>query len=167
VPAERRPFLKLPPLRRLAVLGTALAVAMVGALALGVGPSGCASSRRPPVAEPAPASTARPRERAHGPVQRGIAVWYGAPHHGKPTANGERFDMHALTAAHRSLPFGTRVRVTNQRNGRSVVVRINDRGPFGKNRRRIIDLSQRAAAALDIIDAGSAPVTLEVVSSPR
>jgi rare lipoprotein A len=70
----------------------------------------------------------------------GSASWYGAKFQGRRTANGERFDKNKLTAAHRSLPFGTRVRVTNQRNGRKVVVRINDRGPFAG--RRIIDLCE-------------------------
>jgi rare lipoprotein A len=78
------------------------------------------------------------------------------------TASGERFDKHALTAAHRTLKLGTRVRVTNQKNGRSVVVRINDRGPFG-NKARIIDLSEAAAKQLDMIEAGVVPVTLEVL----
>lgn len=78
------------------------------------------------------------------------------------TASGERFNPSAMTAAHRSLPFGTRVRVTNQKNGRSVVVRINDRGPFG-NKKRIIDLSRAAARELHMIDAGVVPVTLEVI----
>ncbi len=84
-------------------------------------------------------------------VQEGLAVWYGPGFHGRKTASGEIFDMHALTAAHPTLPFGTRVRVTNLRNGRSVVVRINDRGPFG--RRYIIDLSYAAARAIGALSA--------------
>jgi rare lipoprotein A len=94
-----------------------------------------------------------------GAVVRGYASWYGES---QMTASGERFDKHAMTAAHRSLPLGTHVRVTNTRNGRSVVVRINDRGPYGGHG-RIIDLSEAAAKQLDMIDAGVAPVTLEVV----
>ena len=94
-------------------------------------------------------------------VQRGLATYYGREHHGGPTASGERFDMHKLTAAHRTLPLGTRVRVTNTRNGRSVEVRINDRGPYGRG--RIIDLSEAAARRLDMIDAGVVPVTVEVI----
>ncbi len=89
----------------------------------------------------------------------GMASFYSEP---QMTASGERFDKHALTAAHRTLSFGTRVRVTNQRNGRSVVVRINDRGPFSHG--RIIDLSEAAARELQMIDAGVVPVTLEVLS---
>jgi len=91
-----------------------------------------------------------------------IATWYGGKHHGGPTASGERFDKRALTAAHRTLPFGTRVRVTRVKNGRSVTVRINDRGPFGK-KTRIIDVSEAAARALDMIDDGIAKVTLEIL----
>jgi rare lipoprotein A len=94
--------------------------------------------------------------------QQGRASWYGGKHHGGPTASGERFNKNAMTAAHRSLRMNTRVRVTNKRNGRSVVVRINDRGPFGGGG-RIIDLSEAAARKLGMIDAGVVPVTLEVV----
>jgi len=92
------------------------------------------------------------------PFQEGLAVWYGPGFHGRRTASGEVYDMHALTAAHPSLPFGTRVRVTNLRNGKSVVVRINDRGPFGG--RYIIDLSYAAAKAIGALSA--TPVRLEV-----
>jgi rare lipoprotein A len=94
-------------------------------------------------------------------VQSGKASWYGGKHHGGPTASGERFNKNALTAAHRRYKFGTRVKVTNKKNGRSVVVRINDRGPFSKG--RIIDLSEAAAKKLDMIDAGVVPVVIEVV----
>ncbi|WP_207883611.1 septal ring lytic transglycosylase RlpA family protein [Pseudomonas sp. 30_B] len=89
----------------------------------------------------------------------GTASYYGKAHHGKRTASGERFNQHALTAAHRTLPFGTRVKVTNLNNGRSVVVRINDRGPFGRG--RIIDLSKAAAEQLNMLRSGTAPVRLE------
>ena len=101
-----------------------------------------------------------------GAVQHGKSTWYGGRHHGGPTASGERFDKHALTAAHRDLPMGTMVRVTHDKSGRSVVVRINDRGPFGRDRSRCIDVSEAAARALGIMDAGVATVTLEVVSVP-
>ena len=96
-------------------------------------------------------------------MQHGYATWYGGKHHGGPTASGERFDKHALTAAHRTLPLNARVRVTNRRNGRAVIVRINDRGPYGPRRERIIDVSERAAQLLDMIDAGVVPVTVEIV----
>ncbi|MFV3307317.1 septal ring lytic transglycosylase RlpA family protein [Pseudomonas sp. NY15181] len=89
----------------------------------------------------------------------GTASYYGKAHHGKRTASGERFNLNALTAAHRTLPFGTRVKVTNLNNGRSVVVRINDRGPFGRG--RIIDLSRAAAEQLNMLRTGTAPVRLE------
>jgi len=95
-------------------------------------------------------------------VQEGYATWYGGELQGSPTASGERFNKNAMTAAHRTLPLQTRVRVTNKRNGKSVVVRINDRGPFG-NKSRIIDLSEAAARVIGIIDAGVAPVRLEVI----
>jgi rare lipoprotein A len=94
-------------------------------------------------------------------IQEGKASWYGGSHHGGPTASGERFNKNAMTAAHRTLKMNTRVRVTNKRNGRSVEVRINDRGPYGRG--RIIDLSEAAAKKLDMIDAGVVPVRIEVL----
>lgn len=92
-------------------------------------------------------------------VQQGQASYYGTRHHGRKTASGEPFNMHALTAAHRTLPFGSRVRVTNLHNQKSVVVRINDRGPYAKG--RIIDLSEQAARELNMIHAGVARVKVE------
>lgn len=92
---------------------------------------------------------------------QGMASWYGPGFHGRQTASGERFNQYALTAAHRSLPFGTQVRVTNTYNGRSVVVRINDRGPHIRG--RIIDLSKKAAQVLGVFSRGSAPVQLDVL----
>jgi len=97
-----------------------------------------------------------------GTVQRGLATWYGDEQHGGPTASGERFDKRKMTAAHRTLRFGTRVRVTNTKNGRAVEVRINDRGPYGSSK-RIIDVSEAAARQLHMIDAGVVPVTVEVL----
>ena len=96
--------------------------------------------------------------------ETGIASWYGAPYHGQRSASGEIYDQEKLTAAHRTLPFGTRVRVRRLDRDGSVVVRINDRGPFVKS--RIIDLSHAAAARLGITDGGLAPVTLELVDTP-
>ncbi|HEX2570856.1 MAG TPA: septal ring lytic transglycosylase RlpA family protein [Polyangia bacterium] len=95
-------------------------------------------------------------------VMIGLASWYGREHQGGPTASGERFNMRDLTAAHRRLPFGTRVRVTNLRNSKSVTVRINDRGPYGRG--RIIDLSWAAARAIDMIEAGVVRVRIEVLA---
>ena len=97
-------------------------------------------------------------------TQSGTASWYGPGFDGKETSSGERYDQNALTAAHRTLPLGTRVRVTNAANGRSVDVRINDRGPFVDD--RIIDLSRAAARALDMIGPGTAQVLIEVLESP-
>jgi rare lipoprotein A len=101
---------------------------------------------------------------APGTSQLGIASWYGPGFHGNATTSGERYDQHALTAAHPSLPLGTRARVTNLDNGRAVDVRINDRGPFAKG--RAIDLSYAAASALDVVRPGTAPVRIEVVERP-
>ena len=97
-----------------------------------------------------------------GNVQTGIASWYGGEFHGKRTSSREVYDMNDLTAAHNTLPLGTFVAVTNLNNGQSVVVRINDRGPFVKN--RMIDLSYAAARALDMIGTGTAPVRIEVLA---
>lgn len=97
----------------------------------------------------------------HGYRAEGQASWYGAKHHGRKTASGERFDQNALTAAHRELPFGTRVQVTNLSNNKRVIVRINDRGPHTRN--RLIDLSQQAAKQIDMLRSGVAPVRIEAL----
>jgi rare lipoprotein A len=105
---------------------------------------------------------------AFGPVQvtvSGMASWYGPGFHGNYSASGEVFNQNALTAAHRTLPFGTQVRVTNMDNGLSVVVRINDRGPFHGN--RIIDLSTAAAHAIGLVHSGVAPVSVEVLGATQ
>jgi rare lipoprotein A len=91
----------------------------------------------------------------------GVASYYGKQYHGRKTASGERFNMHALTAAHRSLPFGTNLKVTNLANDRSVVVRVNDRGPF--KRERILDVSFEAARRLQMVAAGTTRVRIEPV----
>ena len=91
----------------------------------------------------------------------GIASYYGKDFHEKNTANGEVFNMYTFTAAHRTLPFNTILQVTNINNGKTVVVRINDRGPYLKN--RVIDLSKKAAESIDMIKAGTAPVTLSIL----
>ncbi|MDN3645083.1 septal ring lytic transglycosylase RlpA family protein [Pontixanthobacter aestiaquae] len=93
----------------------------------------------------------------------GVASYYGKRFHGRRTANGERFNMNAMTAAHKTLPFGTKVRVTNPRNGKSVVVRINDRGPFIRG--RTIDLSRAAAKKVGIVQRGHGTVELAKVTS--
>ena len=108
------------------------------------------------------ASTAGAADTGTGAAQVGVASWYGPGFDGRLTANGERFNQNELTAAHRTLPFGTRVRVTNESNGQSVVVRVNDRGPFvGK---RVIDLSKGAAQEIGLISRGTGRVKLEVLS---
>lgn len=115
--------------------------------------TGCAGSR------PSIGSGSGARD---GSEAVGFASFYGNEFHGRRTASGERYDSDALSAAHRTLPFGTRVRVTNLKNGRSVVVTITDRGPF--RRGRIVDVSRRAARELGMLRAGVARVRLEVIS---
>lgn len=101
---------------------------------------------------------------ARGYRERGIASWYGLKFHGRPTANGERFSVYGPTAAHRSLPIPTYVRVTNQDNGASMVLRVNDRGPFHSD--RLIDLSYGAAVRLGFADQGTASVLVEAIDVP-
>jgi len=113
-----------------------------------------------PAPAPAPAAAERPIY-----VEEGVASWYGASHQGRRTADGERFDMHALTAAHRSLPFSAVIRVTNLDNGRMVKVRVNDRGPYAKG--RILDLSAAAAEALGMSRDGIAHVRIEEFASDQ
>ncbi|MCA1826496.1 MAG: septal ring lytic transglycosylase RlpA family protein [Myxococcales bacterium] len=106
-------------------------------------------------------ATSAPRRPDVLAVFEGAASWYGRDFQGRLTASGERFDMNDLTAAHRTLRFGTRLRVINLRNGREVIVRVNDRGPYSGN--RLIDVSREAAARLGMIEAGVAPVRIEVL----
>lgn len=101
------------------------------------------------------------RATSAGYRERGIASWYGAKFHGRRTSSGERYDMYAMTAAHKTLPIPTYVEVTNLRNGRRVVVRVNDRGPFLEG--RIIDLSYAAAARLGMLESGTAPVEVRAL----
>jgi rare lipoprotein A len=103
-----------------------------------------------------------PLEVGKGWTERGSASWYGPGFDGRRTASGEVYDMWGLTAAHKRLPFGTVVEVTNRHNGRRVEVRINDRGPFVRG--RIIDLSRAAAEAIDMVGPGTAPVTVRVLA---
>lgn len=133
-----------------------LTVAALSALAF---VAGC--HHRPP-APPPPARVPRPVVPGQW-TQKGLASWYGKPFHGRRAADGEIYNMYKMVAAHRTLPFNSLVRVTDLRNGRQVVVRIIDRGPFVKN--RIIDLSFGAARALDMVGPGVAPVRLQLLSS--
>lgn len=98
-------------------------------------------------------------------IDSGVASWYGPNFHGKTTANGETYNQNELTAAHRTLPFNTVVRVRNLDNGKSVVVRINDRGPYVDN--RVIDLSYEAAKRIDMVDSGLARVQIKLVRSEQ
>lgn len=119
--------------------------------ALLVASAGCRRKARAPRAPAAPAP---------GWTETGIASWYGHPYHGRQSSSGEVYDMNGLTAAHRTLPFGAIVRVTNLENRKSVVVRINDRGPFVEG--RIIDLSRAAAQQIGLIGPGTALVRIEL-----
>ena len=122
--------------------------------------SGCGGNR--PARANAPAAPA-PVPGAY--LEQGIASWYGVPFHGRRAANGEVYDMNQPTAAHRTLPFGSMVRVTNLDNGRQTEVRITDRGPFVEG--RIIDLSFAAARSVDMVGSGIARVRLELLSAGR
>jgi rare lipoprotein A len=135
-------------------------VALIWSVALAL-----ASCTRPaaPVVEATPQPQALPEEPAYQQV--GTASWYGPWHQGKKTASGEKFDQHKLTAAHPTLPLGTEAVVTNLENGRQVEVRINDRGPYAKD--RAIDLSARAAAKLGMKEKGVASVKIEVKPDPN
>lgn len=153
---------------------------------------GCSQHKvaaRPPATNPTPASgasastgnstNATPGSAKSGPppaierqpavpgsyLEEGVASWYGVPFNGRRTSNGEIYDMHTFTAAHRTLPFNCMVRVTNLDNGKQTEVRINDRGPFVAN--RVIDLSLAAAQAIEMWGPGTAHVRLEILSGPN
>jgi rare lipoprotein A len=152
-------------------------LAVVAALSF-LATAGCArhvSTSRAPVSVPpapgypspssgAPPTASRQPAIAGSYVEEGVASWYGVPFNGRRTSNGEIYDMHELTAAHRTLPFGAMVRVTNLQNGKQIDVRITDRGPFVGN--RVIDLSLAAAQSIDMIGPGTAQVRLEIIGGP-
>ncbi len=123
-----------------------------------------------PVTHPSPPPSVAPSPTRSLPfvpgiyVEQGIASWYGEPFHGRRAANGEIFDMNTLVAAHRTLPFGSILRVTNLNNGRQVEVRVIDRGPFVGD--RVLDLARAAAAGLGMLGTGTAPVRIELLSGP-
>jgi rare lipoprotein A len=119
----------------------------------------------PPDASPTPLIAKIPSTSRPSFLETGLASWYGPGFHGKITASGELFNQDKLTAAHRTLPWGSRVKVTNLANGKSVVVQINDRGPAVKG--RIIDVSRAAARALGMMEAGTTTVQLEWISAPE
>ena len=144
----------------LEMAGSAASRAVRAAVLLAATGWACGDDRpAPPPPTPPPAPTERVVR-----VLRGQAVWYGPRWHGKRTASGERFNRHDLTAAHRSLPLGSRVRVTDLESWRQVIVRVNDRGPYGRDRSRIIDVSEAAARKLGFRDRGSTRVWLEVLA---
>jgi rare lipoprotein A len=124
----------------------------------------CGSAPTPtqgPATPRASGASAEPTRAVKPGEIRGFATWYGETHHGRQTASGEPFDMYALTAAHKTLPFNTLVRVVDRRSLKTVVVRVNDRGPYRKG--RIIDLSFAAAQDLDIVQKGKVTVDLQIV----
>jgi rare lipoprotein A len=106
----------------------------------------------------------RVRASSEGYRERGVASWYGRPFHGRPTSSGETYDMNEMTAAHTSLPLPTWVEVTNLANGKRIVVKVNDRGPFVDD--RLIDLSYAAATALDLVNSGTGQVEIRALSAP-
>jgi len=134
----------------------------MGVLAL----AACAKRRTAhvPAAPLPPASPNSAASTALATGETGIASWYGHPYHGRAAADGEIYDMETMVAAHRTLPFGTRVRVVDLDNGRTVDVRIIDRGPFVAG--RIVDLSHAAAEAIDMVGPGLARVRLDILSAP-
>ena len=164
------------------LLKAALVVALTALLAacasVGGAGSGGGRTRAPVVNDPAPIVSGtmkpyrvrgrwyRPMNDASGYDEVGMASWYGDQFNGRPTATGERFDMHGLSAAHKTLPLPALVEVTNEANGRSVVVRVNDRGPFAES--RIIDLSRGAAEQLDMLSRGVGQVRVRYIGpAPR
>jgi rare lipoprotein A len=140
-------------------MGTRTATAALTLELACLGLAGCAKKHRITASPPMP-----PAPQAVRSAETGLASWYGHPYHGRAAASGEIYDMEKLTAAHRTLPFGTMVQVTNLGNGKSVEVRIIDRGPFVDG--RIIDLSHAAAKAIEMIGPGVAQVRLDVLSLP-
>jgi rare lipoprotein A len=138
----------------------------VAGLGAAQGNSGSAHDRGSPAPnQPKPATKSTLVKKRTRPYQVGTASWYGSYFHGKETASGEAFNMYDLTAAHPSLPLGTYVKVTNLRNGRTVVVRVNDRGPVVDG--RIIDLSYQAARMLHLEHQGIQQVRLDLVAEPQ
>ncbi len=145
---------------------TARRLVRAGALVLLCYSGACAGRNRPPSLGPGPAS-AEPAMASVNPgwSQTGLASWYGDQFDGRPTASGETFDMNALTAAHRTLPLGTWIDVTNLDNGRRAELRVNDRGPFVKG--RVLDVSRAAARKLGFLVDGTARVRIVVSTPPR
>ena len=152
---------------KILVRAFAVALSVAGSLlassALAQSASAPAAAAKPAEVAPAPAPTPAPATAvaASGDAMSGTSAWYGRKFNGRKTASGQRFNADAMTAAHPTLPFGTRVKVTNTKNNRSVVVVINDRGPSTPG--RMLDVTQAAATRLGFVRAGTADVKLEVV----
>lgn len=181
-PAERRSENIWQGKRPNGVFSARLTLALLCALSILAGCTHHTHTSQPPVTYP-PAQAPAPGAQAPSPpsgqppaierqpaipgeyIEEGVASWYGDPFNGRHTSNGEIYDMHQFTAAHRTLPFNAVVRVTNLRNGKQTEVRITDRGPFVAN--RVIDLSLSAAQAIDMVGPGTAPVRLEMLSGPN
>jgi len=145
-------------------------IMIVFAIAIAIAAAGCGKKKRTAHVPGAPRTAAAPRAAAApmphiGDEEVGTASWYGHPYHGRRSSNGEIYDMEKLTAAHRTMPFGTIVEVTNLTNSLEVQVRITDRGPFVGD--RIIDLSHAAARQIQMIGPGIAKVRLRVVGLPQ
>jgi rare lipoprotein A len=149
------------PRRSLTIAGAMLAIVVGVASAQSVAPADHQTSNTVPA--PANAKKAPGKVRHHW-YQFGVASWYGRFFQGKTTASGQPYDENAMTCAHRSLPLGSVLRVTNLRNNKSVVVRVNDRGPMPEN--RVIDLSYAAANTLGFSNRGIAPVKVELLAAP-
>jgi rare lipoprotein A len=183
---ERKP----QPLKLRPSLSWPLALVFVVLAATGCSGRGPITNRVPPAPQtepepnPQPGTTPQPPAKSNPPartatstpptrsapfvpgiyVEQGTASWYGVPFNGRRAANGEIFDMNTLVAAHRTLPFGSILRVTNLNNGRDVEVRVIDRGPFVGD--RVLDLARAAAVSLDMLGTGTAPVRIELLSGP-
>jgi rare lipoprotein A len=176
-PAARGEFREptAPSISRKRIASFGLVLALMLTFAAGCGhhnvstatqaPAGTPTAQPPTPSSGAPPAVERQPAIAGQYVEEGIASWYGAPFDGHRTSNGEIYDMHQFTAAHRTLPFNAIVRVTNLQNGKQTQVRINDRGPFVGN--RIIDLSLSAAQAIEMVGPGTAQVRLEIIAGPN
>ena len=160
---KRRPIMRLLESSHLPM------AACISALVVLIGCAGPGRAPTPPPGYPPPyqinGKWYQPKKSARDFRERGIASWYGRDFHGRKTSSGQTYDMHAMTGAHKTLPLGTYVSVYNLRNGKKVVVRINDRGPFVRG--RVIDLSYGAAKQIGLVGPGTAPVEVVALGVPR
>lgn len=144
--------------------GSSRRVRLGAALGVALGLAGCATAPPPKGAYRVLGKTYTPLARSDGYTETGLASWYGAEFHGKPTSSGETYDMYGRTCAHKLLPLGTIVGITNLENGLSTVGRVNDRGPFVDG--RIVDLSYTLACDLNLLEKGMARVRVDAISGP-